>query len=363
MPNSPRPDPTTTPRRAQIVGTGLIGGSVGMALREQGWVVTGTDPDRASLDRALVVGAIDEVGFDQHVELTFLAAPVGRIPELALEFLQRTDGVVTDVGSTKTAISRAIEDPRFVGGHPMAGSEQDGIDGARADLFQSAMWVLTPTEKTADQTFALVRSVVAGFGADPIALEPETHDELVALVSHVPHLTAAALMCLADESSIEHRALLRLAAGGFRDMTRISAGRPTIWPDICASNKPAITAGLDRLIAELSRIRELVGTGERGGLLRFLDRARQARINLPSGYAQAENLAEIAVPIPDRPGEIAAITTLAAVLDVNIIDLEITHSSEGHRGVLVVIVDSAIGERMVGGLMAKGYRPTLRALD
>jgi prephenate dehydrogenase len=334
-----------------------------MALRELGWYVTGTDTDRSSLDRALELGAIDDLGVDADAAVTFVAAPVGRIPLLAAEALERTTGVVTDVGSTKSAISRSVEHPRFVGGHPMAGSEQDGIEGARADLFQGAMWVLTPTEKTDEHTFALVRSVVAGFGAEPLALDPEVHDELVALVSHVPHLTAAALMCLADESSVEHRALLRLAAGGFRDMTRISAGRPAIWPDICAANRPAITAGLDRLIAELLRIRDRVDAEDRSGLLELLGRARHARVNLPSGYGQAENLAEVAIPIPDRPGEIAAITTLASELDVNLVDLEITHSSEGHRGVLMVVVDAAIGERLVGGLMAKGYRPTLRTLE
>jgi prephenate dehydrogenase len=346
-----------------LVGTGLIGGSVGMALREHGWRVTGTDPDQRSLERALELGAIDDTGVDPESEVTFLAVPVGRIPELAQEFLDRTSGVVTDVGSTKSGIAQALDQPRFVGGHPMAGSEQDGIEGARADLFAGAMWVLTPTEKTSEHTFALVRSLVASFGAEAISLEPEVHDELVALVSHVPHLTAAALMCLADESSLEHRALLRLAAGGFRDMTRISAGRSSIWPDICVANRPAITAGLDRLIAELTRIRERVAFEDRSGLLQFLGRARTARLNLPSGYAQAERLAEVAIPIPDRPGEIAAITTLASELDVNLIDLEISHSSEGRRGVLLVVVDAAIGERLVGGLMAKGYRPTLRSLD
>jgi prephenate dehydrogenase len=345
------------------MGTGLIGGSVGLALREAGWTVTGSDPDRATVERALELGAIDTVGTDPDAEITFVAVPVGRIAAVAAEALAATRGAVTDVGSTKAAISRSLTHPRFVGGHPMAGSEQDGIDGARADLFQGSMWVLTPTEHTDERSFAAVRAVVRSFGAEPISLEPEVHDELVALVSHVPHLAAAALMCLADESSVEHRALLRLAAGGFRDMTRISAGRPAIWPDICVANRPAITAGLDRLIDELGRIRRRIADEDRSGLLDLLTRARQARLNLPSGYAQAEALAEVAVPIPDRPGEIAAITTLASELDVNLIDLEITHSSEGQRGVLVMVVDAAIAERLIGGLMAKGYRPSLRPLE
>src|SRR4029079_15359240 len=138
------------------------------------------------------------------------------------------------------------------------------------------------TATTTEQAFASIRSIVASLGADVVALTPDRHDALVAVVSHVPHLPAATLMQLADERSEEHRALLRLAAGGFRDMTRVAAGHPGIWPDICAENQDAIGDMLDRLIASLTDMRAVVASSDRYGLLRVLERAQMARRNLPS---------------------------------------------------------------------------------
>lgn len=360
---TPFPGPDGENGRANVIGTGLIGASIGMALRAQGWHVSGVDLDPVVRAEALRLGAIDREGLDPTAELTVLAAPVSVIPELAADALARTSGVVTDVGSTKGEICRLVDDPRFLGGHPMAGSEQDGIAGARAELFSGTMWVLTPSENTSEAAFATVRSMVRSVGAESIALPADVHDTLVAQVSHVPHLTSAALMNLADDGSVEHRALLRLAAGGFRDMTRISAGRPSIWPDICVANREAIVVGLGRLIDALDQTRSMVADGDRSGLLHLLDNARTARLNLPVGYGQVDKVAELAVPIPDRPGEIAAIATLAAELDVNILDLEIAHSGEGRQGIMTLIVDAALAERLVGGLMARKYRPTLRELE
>ncbi len=351
------------PGWVNIMGSGLIGGSIGLALRAKGWQVGVVDADPAVQLEAINRGVADRVGLEPTAAVTVLAAPVGVIPELAVRALAETSGVVTDVGSAKAEICNDIADPRFIGGHPMAGSDQDGIAGARPDLFADAMWVLTPSEHTSETAFSTVRSLVRAVGAESIALPPSTHDELVAMVSHVPHLTSAALMNLADSTSVEHRALLRLAAGGFRDMTRISAGRPSIWPDICLANREAIVSGLDQLIAALGRTRALVADGDRAGLYTLLDTARTARQNLPVGYDQVDKAAELAVPIPDRPGEIAAITTLAAELDVNILDLDLSHSGEGHQGIMTLVVDSAKAERLLGGLMARGYRPNLRDLD
>ncbi len=350
-------------KRAHVVGTGLIGGSVGLALRAQGWVVTGVDAVPEVAEQALELGAIDSIGPDPDADLTVIAVPVGAIPELARDALAAGSGAVTDVGSTKFDICQLVDDTRFVGGHPMAGSELDGIIGARATMFEGAMWVLTPSPTTDESAFALVRSAVRSMGAETIALQPRVHDELVAQVSHVPHLTAASLMVLADESSIEHRALLRLAAGGFRDMTRISAGRPSIWPDICLANKTAITDGLDRLIGALTSVRAQVADGDRDGLLSMLEQARHARVNLPVGFGPASALSELQIPVPDRPGEIAAIATLAAELDVNIFDLELSHSGEGRKGVMVLVIDEGMVERLTGGLMARGYRPRVRSLE
>jgi prephenate dehydrogenase len=245
----------------------------------------------------------------------------------------------------------------------MAGSEQDGLAGAFADMFSGAMWVLCPTDRTDDAAFAEVRGVVASLGAQVIVMPPDRHDTLVAVVSHVPHLTAATLMRLADGRAEEHRSLLRLAAGGFRDMTRIAAGHPAIWPAICAQNQAAITDVLDELIRELTGLRDVVADGESDDLLAHLESARHARRNLPTTAPMAEQMSEMRIPVLDRQGEIAAIATLAADLDVNIYDLEIAHSAEGPRGVVVVLVESALAERFQGGLMVQGYRPSIRALD
>lgn len=350
-------------RRAGIVGTGLIGGSIGLALRRRGWHVTGDDRDPARARRALELGALDAVGTDADADITFLATPVRAVADAARAALRAPGGIVTDVGSVKAAIVGEIADPRFLGGHPMAGSEQDGVDGADPDLFVGAVWVLTPTSSTDDETYATVRSAVTELGAEVVALTPEHHDALVAVVSHVPHLTAATLMHLADDKATEHRALLRLAAGGFRDMTRIAAGHPGIWPDICADNRDAIVEVLDGLVASLGSVRDIVATGDRDRLLEGLERARSARLNLPSRLVRAGHVSEVRVPVPDRPGVLAEITTLAGALDVNIADLEIAHSSEGDRGVLILLVEAAAAERLRLGLVERGYRPAVTPLE
>jgi prephenate dehydrogenase len=352
----------TSPNRAVVVGTGLIGGSIGMALRARGWHVTGRDRDDARARQAVALGALDEVGDDPDAELVFVATPVSVVTTEAAAAVAQ-GAVVTDVGSVKAPIVRSVQAPRFVGGHPMAGSEQEGVEGADPSLFEGATWVLTPTDDTDPQAYARVHEVVASLGAEVVALPPERHDELVAVVSHVPHLTAATLMRLAAAGAEEHAALLRLAAGGFRDMTRIAAGHPGIWPDICAENREAIVGVLDRLVEALSEMRRVVADGDRAGLLSLLETARAARTNLPSRVAgRPEELVEMRVPVPDRPGVLAEVTTLAGELSVNILDLEIAHSAEGDRGVLILLVDAKGADTLRGGLMARAFRPSVHPL-
>jgi prephenate dehydrogenase len=351
----------TSPNRAAIIGTGLIGGSIGMALRARGWHVTGRDHDHRRAERALAIGALDAVGADPDAEITFVATPVSSVAEEA-RLLVTATGIVTDVGSVKGPIVRAVDHPRFVGGHPMAGSEQEGVEGADAALFEGATWVLTPTETTDPEAYARLRSVVSSLGADVVAIPPDRHDQLVAVVSHVPHLTAAALMTLAAAGAEEHTTLLKLAAGGFRDMTRIAAGHPGIWPDICAENRDAIVLVLDDLIATLQRLRGIVARSDRDALLETLQLARHARINLPTRAARAEEMVEMRVPIPDRPGVLAEVTTLAGDLGVNIEDLEIAHSAEGERGVLLLVIDAKAADLLRGAFLARGYRPAVQPL-
>jgi prephenate dehydrogenase len=352
-----------TPGRAVIVGTGLIGGSIGMRLRREGWYVTGRDRDPARAQRALELGALDAVGDDPDATITFVATPVRAVAEEARKALAAGPGLVTDVGGVKASIVDAVDDPRFVGGHPMAGSEQDGVDGATPDLFQGATWVLTPTDGTDAEAYAQVRQIVGTLGAETVALPPDRHDELVAVVSHVPHLTAATLMRLADARSVEHRALLRLAAGGFRDMTRVASGHPGIWPDICNDNRAAIVEVLDQLIEALRDMREVVAAGDRDALLAALEQARAARVNLPARFRTAADLSEVRVPVPDRPGAVADVAILAADLAVNIVDLEIAHSTEGPQGVLVMLIETGAAEEFRRALVGRGYRPAVQPVE
>jgi prephenate dehydrogenase len=351
------------PGRAVVVGTGLIGGSIGMRLRAMGWHVTGRDRDPARAPRALELGALDAIGDDADATITFVATPVAAIATEARRALGAGGGLVTDVGGVKASVVEAVDDSRFVGGHPMAGSEQEGVEGADADLFEGATWVLTPTEGTDAAAYAQVRQIVGTLGAEVVTLPPDRHDKLVAVVSHVPHLTAAALMRLADERSEEHRALLRLAAGGFRDMTRIASGHPGIWPDICSDNRTAIVDVLDELTAALQHLRDVVAVDDRKELLASLEQARAARVNLPARFRTAADLSEVRIPVPDRPGVVADVAILAADLDVNIVDLEIAHSTEGPQGVLVLLIESAAADLLRGGLIARGYRPAVSPID
>lgn len=356
-------DRRPAPRRASILGIGLIGGSIGLALRERGWHVSGTDNDPERVERAVRVGAIDAAGLDPDSEITFVAVPVLAVVDAVRAALAQTTGLVTDVGSVKAPVVAAVSDPRFLGGHPMAGSEQDGLDGASPTMFEGAAWVLTPTDVTTDQTLADVRTVVSSFGADVLALAPERHDALVAVISHVPHLTAVTLMGLASSRAEENGALLRLAAGGFRDMTRIASGHPAIWPDICAENREAIVDTLDSLIGGLERMRTAVDAGDRVTLLQALVTAREARQNLPvRGGRRPEELVELRIPVPDRVGVLAEITTLAAELGVDVFDIEIAHSPEGGRGVVIVVIDASRTDLFRGGLLATGYRPSAHPL-
>ena len=345
------------------MGLGLIGGSIGLALRRAGWHVRGADLDHAIEARAIELGAIDEIGPDPAAQVTFVATPVGAVASEAAGALERGTGVVTDVGGVKSGVVAAVDHPRFIGGHPMAGSELEGIDGSDPDLFVGAAWVLTPTERTDPAAYAFLHAVVAALGADVVAVDPARHDAIVAVVSHVPHLTAAALMGVAAGHAEQQGALLRLAAGGFRDMTRIAAGHPGIWPDVCADNAPAITAVLDELIAELARVRDIVAADARPELVATLERARAARLALPArGAPRASEVVEVRIPVSNRPGVLADVTTLAGELGVNVESLETADATDGERGLIVMVVDARASRVLRDALVERGYRPVVQAV-
>lgn len=348
--------------RANVLGLGLIGGSLCLSLAELGYEVGGDDALDDRVTTALDRGVIARAGLFRDASITFVATPVGSTVESCVRALRETDGVVTDVGSVKARIVSGVEDDRFVGGHPMAGSELDGLDGADASMFTGCVWVLTPSARTTDSTFESVASVVTRMGGEPVALSPEVHDQLVAMVSHVPHLAAATLMRLADIRSRDHAAMLRLAAGGFRDMTRIASGRPNIWLDICDQNRAAIVSGLDGFIEALRTVRGLVVEGDKAGLSEHLESARSARINLPARDLERTRLTECRVPILDRPGSAAEVFSLSANLGVNVLDFEVVHSVEGDRGVMVLVVKSEQAAGFREGLLARGFKPSCSPL-
>jgi prephenate dehydrogenase len=363
---SPSEDrPPGRARRATIYGTGLIGGSLGLALTGRGWRVSGIDATPGIAERALELGAIAEVGEDHSAGLVVVATPVHVAAEVVRHVLAgpfAPDTVVTDVGSVKGPLVESIGHPFFVGGHPMAGSEQVGIDGAAADLFVGATWVLTPTASTDADAYARLRAVLADLGADVVALDPGRHDSLVAVISHVPHLTAATLMTLAADLENERAAVLKLAAGGFRDMTRIAAGQPTIWPGICDDNAEAIVETLDQLIDALAGMRRRVAERDHDALLEVLGRAAAARRALTERVPRTDGQAEVRIPVADRVGVLKEITTLATDLGVSIDDIEIAHSVEGDRGVLVLVVDARSAPTLVEAVTARGYRAAITPL-
>ncbi|HET9548271.1 MAG TPA: prephenate dehydrogenase/arogenate dehydrogenase family protein [Desertimonas sp.] len=349
--------------RANVIGLGLVGGSIAIGLRSRGWTVSGEDLSAARVDEAVARGCIDSGGLDPDAAITFVAVPVLAAQDAVERALKQTAGAVTDVGSVKRALCAAIDDDRFVGGHPMAGSELEGLDGADADMFSGAVWVLTPTDTTAHTTIAAVASAVGALGAEMVAMAPARHDEMVAVVSHVPHLAAASLMGLAADGADEHAALLRLAAGGFRDMTRIASGHPDIWLDICDQNRDAIVGALDRLIDRLGEMRDIIEAVDRDGLLDRLQRARLARTNLPGRIARPETLAEVRIPIPDRPGAAAEIFTLAAREGINIASFEVVHLAESNSGVAVVLVDADSADAYRAVLAGRGMHPAVSPLS
>lgn len=346
--------------RAHVVGLGLIGSSVALGLKGQGYEVTGEDTDEPRAKRALELSVVDRLSGPEGADIAFVATPAAAVVPVAKRLLagasDRGESItVTDVAGVKSPIASEVLDPSFVPGHPMAGSEQEGPEGADPELFVGATWVLTPTEATAESAYKVVRDAVGALGADVVVLPADRHDELVAVVSHVPHLASATLMSLAAESPVDREALMRLAAGGFRDMTRIAAGSSTIWPDICRDNSGAILPVLDRLIDRLGEVRRIVAEADRDHLVELLEHARSARRNLPARGARAPEGVELRVVVPDRPGVLAEVTSIAGGLGVNIYDIEIAHSAEGPRGVLVLVVAPDHAHELALALRVRGY--------
>lgn len=326
-----------------ILGTGLIGGSVGLSLTRAGVAeeILLWDPDGSAVSTALTRGAGTAIAPDAATatagaDLVLVAAPVDAIVELLPKVAEAAlpGTVVSDVGSSKAAIAAVGESllgGMFVGGHPMAGSERHGITAATPDLFEGASWILTPAASTSADVYGRITDLVVAVGAQPVALPVEIHDTLLAQISHLPQLVASLLVDLAAEGA-STQTLLPLAGGGFRDVTRIAGSSPAMWLPILKTNRKAIVEALGGFGGRVERLIRWLDAAEWDEIESFLTTARAARLELFKKASLEGATIQLSLLIPDRPGVLAEVTTAAGKLGVNLEDLRIFHSTEGGRG-------------------------------
>ncbi|MSO44957.1 MAG: prephenate dehydrogenase/arogenate dehydrogenase family protein [Thermoleophilia bacterium] len=325
-----------------LVGVGLIGGSLGLALRALSGApeVRGIDPSAGVLDAALACGAISVASPDlasavRGAEVVVVCAPVGEIPGLVREVLRFADAnaVVTDVGSAKSGVVRALrpgERERFCGGHPVAGGEGAGVGQARGDLFRGTTWFLTPTVETRPDLLTRVHGVVTAVGAHPVAVDAAVHDHLMALVSHLPHVIASTLIRQAATTAPKGREALRSAGPSFRDLTRVAGANPALWADILLENRDAVVVETRRHRAELAEVERALDLGDREWLEGFFRSAADGRARLMAEDDPVTGeVARVVVEIPNEPGVLSAIATALGHAHINIEDLHLIPARPG----------------------------------
>ena len=276
--------------RIAVIGLGLIGGSIALAARQRlGAEVTGTDIDPSARQAALAGGAVDRTYATaaeavEGAQAAFVAVPVGALPDAVRAALKHAPQgcVVSDVGSTKRAIVADHGDPRFIGGHPMAGSEHSGLRHARGDLFADATWFLTPSSASSDTLLERLRGLLEAMGARPRVIDPESHDKLVAVVSHLPHVVANVLIAQAQDTLPAGLQALSSAGPSFRDATRVAGAPAWIWADIYATNADMLALAVDDMIARLRAIHQALRSGDHARIVSFTE-AAAARAQLDRG--------------------------------------------------------------------------------
>ena len=317
--------------RIAVLGVGLIGGSIGLAARcRLECEVAGFDSDRATLDLAVEEGAVGVAARTvaaacEGAEVVFCAAPVAGLAELCAAALAACgpDTVVTDVGSTKRDIVAAhADDERFIGGHPLAGAETSGVANARADLFEGARWYLTPkSESSSGLLYDRLQRTVAGLGARVQAIDAETHDRLMATVSHLPHVVANALVGQAAAELTRDSERLPEVGPSFRDTTRVAGANPAIWGDIFASNREAVAEAVEAIAARLREAAALIREGEREAVAAWHAAAATDRRRLLEAEHGGGPLRELRVVVANRPGTIAELALALGEAGVNIEDM------------------------------------------
>ncbi|MBI3648827.1 MAG: prephenate dehydrogenase/arogenate dehydrogenase family protein [Actinobacteria bacterium] len=359
-----------TSDKVAIVGTGLIGSSIAMGAIRAGYEVTGWDAAPGVAERAVEAAGLRAVASLQEAaqgaDLVVVSTPIPTIPTLAVDALRAAPGaVVTDAGSIKATIHREVEAlappaalPRFVGGHPMGGSERSGPEHASASIVDGAVWVLTPGPSSDLSAVERLESFVERLGAVPVRMDPERHDRLVAFVSHLPQVASTALMGLAATEEASEPEILLLAAGGFRDLTRLAASNPLLWSDILLANREAVVEAIDLYVGRLERLRDLVAGGHAAEVRDAFAAAKAARLALAAKPQVRAGVAVLQIQVPDLPGALAQLTGALAEASVNIEDLQIVHSPEGGRGAVHLTVAAPEAEDAAAVLAGHGFDPT-----
>jgi len=340
--------PARAVERIAVIGTGLVGTSIALAARRSGTTVRGFDADPATLERAAALGSfagaasLAEAVAD--AELVVVAVPAGTAPAVVGEVLATAapETVVTDVASTKRTLA-AIEDARFVPGHPVAGGATGGPARAAADLFDAATWFLTPTPASAPASVSLVEGFVSSLGARAVRTGADAHDRLLALTSHLPHALANVLMLRVADAAETDDAPLAFASASLREMTRLAGANAAIWSDIFLANADEIANAIGGFRATLDELEAALQAGDRHAIERSIAAAAAARERLESFAYRTEpaQLNRIRVRVPDRPGVLARITQVLGAAGINIEDFELRHVSPEYGGVLVILVAGA----------------------
>ena len=353
-----------------FIGLGLIGGSIARAIREtqEDARIIAHDVNQESLRLALSDGVANEItdAIDDRFsacDYLFLCAPVQKNDSnlLLLKPYLSPDCLLTDVGSVKTDIHENIKklglEAQFIGGHPMAGSERVGYVNSKSVLLQNAYYILTPTPEVSKEKLESYRELVSSFGSIPLILSCEEHDYVTAAVSHLPHVISASLVNLVRDSDNADGLMKMIAAGGFKDITRISSSSAAMWQQICLTNTGNIEVLLDRYVESLERFRTYLKGRDSEKLYETFDSARIYRdsfISASSGPIKKSFV--LMVDIADEPGAIAAIATILALNQVSIKNIGITHNREYEGGVLrIELYDKESTDKAESILKGKGY--------
>ena len=365
-----------------VVGLGLIGASLAAAISksEPDVEVFGVDVDSRTCGEAISRGwvanacAPESEAFSDFVkdraDLVVLATPVAAVDDY-LRLLRDWDycGVITDTLSTKAhilAVTAEILPYRrnYVPGHPMAGSEKNGIDGARPDLFEGANWILCPDEDTPPEHFQRLHELITSLNARVVAIAPDEHDDSIAVVSHVPHIIAASLVQLAHRHADEQQSLMRLAAGGFKDSTRIAAGSSKLWCGIAFDNACALTSGLREMQGIIGDFADAIDAHDREATTRLLEEAAQARRALPAAWVPStDKLLEVRIPMSDRKGVVAEVTTIASSAGCTIQSIEIDHITEDRAVLSLVLTDEGDVGKLSAQLIGVGFSVSFNPLS